>query len=104
MTEKEIKALKHDTNITSAQTASMVRVSTNSLGVCIYGDKSVKLFIWNNVKSPYGYTKRELLSAEFAVEAKEFTFDYVKSKVDEVYSTFPNEEIHELLNKVQEYN
>ena len=91
-------------NITQQDAASKVRVSTKSLGACIYGDKSVKLFIWNNVKSPYGYTKRELLSAEFAVEANEFTFDYVKSKVDEVYSTFPNEEIHELLNKVQEYN
>jgi len=91
-------------NITQEMIASKVRVSTKSLGACIYGDKSVKLFIWNNVKSPYGYTKRNLLSAEFAVEAKEFTFDYVKSKVDEVYSTFPNKEIHELLNKIQEYN
>ena len=104
MTEKEIKALKHDTNITSEQIASKVRVNTNSLGACIYGDKSVKLFIWNNVKSPYGWTNKQLLSAEFAVEANEFTFDYVKSKVDEVYSTFSNEEIHELLNKVQKYN
>ena len=91
-------------NITREMTASKVRVNTKSLGACIYGDKSVKLFIWNNVKSPYGYTKRNLLSAEFAVKANEFTFDYVKSKVDEVYSTFPNEEIHELLNKIQEYN
>ena len=90
-------------NITKEMIASKVRVSTNSLGACIYSDKSVKLFIWNNVKSPYGYTKRNLLSAEFAVEAKEFTFDYVKSKVDEVYSTFSNDEIHELLNKVNEY-
>ncbi len=91
-------------NITQQMIASKVRVNTKSLGACIYGDKSVKLFIWNNVKSPYGYTKRNLLSAEFAVKANEFTFDYVKSKIDEVYSTFPNEEIHELLNKVQEYN
>ena len=104
MTEKEIKALKHDTNITSAQTASMVRVSTNSLGACIYGDKSVKLFIWNNTKSPYGYMKRDLLSAEFAVEANEFTYDYVSDKVDEVYSTFNKDEVHELLNKVKQYN
>ena len=103
MTEKEIKALKHDTNITSEHTGSKVRVSTKSLGACIYGDKSVKLFIWNNVKSPYGYTKRELLSAEFAVEANEFTYDYVSNKVDEVYSTFNKDEVHELLNKVNEY-
>ena len=103
MTEKEIKALKHDTNITIEQNSSKVRLSTNSLGVCIYGDKSVKLFIWNNVKSPYGYTKRELLSAEFAVEANEFTYDYVSNKVDEVYSTFNKDEVHELLNKVNEY-
>lgn len=90
-------------NITQEMIASKVRVSTKSLGACIYGDKSVKLFIWNNVKSPYGYTKRELLSAEFAVEAKEFTYDYVSNKVDEVYSTFNKDEVHELLNKVNEY-
>lgn len=90
-------------NITQEMIASKVRVSTKSLGACIYGDKSVKLFIWNNVKSPYGYTKRELLSAEFAVESKEFTYDYVSNKVDEVYSTFNKDEVHELLNKVNEY-
>ena len=90
-------------NITKEMIASKVRVSTNSLGACIYSDKSVKLFIYDNIKSPYGWTNKQLLSAEFAVEANEFTFDYVKSKVDEVYSTFSNEEIHELLNKVNEY-
>ena len=91
-------------NITKGMIASKVRVSTKSLGACIYSDKSVKLFIYDNIKSPYGWTNKQLLSAEFAVKANEFTFDYVKSKVDEVYSTFPNEEIHELLNKVQKYN
>ena len=90
-------------NITQEMIASKVRVSTNSLGACIYGDKSVKLFIWNNVKSPYGYTKRELLSAEFAVESNEFTYDYVSDKVDKVYSTFNKDEVHELLNKVNQY-
>ena len=91
-------------NITKGMIASKVRVSTKSLGACIYSDKSVKLFIYDNIKSPYGWTNKQLLSAEFAVKANEFTFDYVKSKVDEVYSTFSNEEIHELLNKVQKYN
>ena len=103
MTEKEIKALVHDTNITREMTASKVNVSTNLLTAIIYGDKSVKLMINEKVKSPYGYTKTNLLRSYFAVEANEFTFDYVKSKVDEVYSTFPNEQIHELLNKVNEY-
>ena len=103
MTEKEVKVLKQDTNVTSEMNSSKVRVNTNSLGACIYSDKSVKLFIWHNYKSPYGYRKRNLLSAEFAVEANKFTFDYVKSKVDKVYSTFSNDEIHELLNKVNEY-
>ena len=39
----------------------------------------------------------------YGVQANEFTYDYVSNKVDEVYSTFPNEEIHELLNKVKQY-
>jgi len=90
-------------NITQEMIASKVRVFTKSLGACIYSDKSVKLFIYDNIKSPYGWTNKQLLSAEFAVEANEFTFDYVKLKVDNVYSTFSNEEIHELLNKVSKY-
>ena len=104
MTEKEIKALKYDTNITSEMTASKVHLYTNNLQAIIYGDKSVKLIINEKIKSPYGYTKTQLLCSHFAVKANEFTFDYVKDKVDEVYSTFPNEEIHELFNKIKKYN
>ena len=104
MTEKEIKSLKHDTNITREMTASKVHLYTTHLHAIIYGDKSVKLIINEKIKSPYGYTKTQLICSHFAVEANEFTYDYVSNKVDEVYSTFPNEEIHELLNKVKQYN
>ena len=103
MTEKEIKALKHDTNITSEMTASKMHLYTTNLHAIIYGDKSVKLIINEKVKSPYGYTKTQLLCSHFAVKANEFTYDYVSNKVDEVYSTFNKDEVHELLNKVNQY-
>ena len=81
-----------------------MRVNTDNLTAIIYNDGDIKLQIYNKYKSPYGWSPRELVVSHLSVKANEFTFDYVKSKVDEVYSTFPNEEIHELLNKVQEYN
>jgi len=37
------------------------------------------------------------------VSDKEFTKEYVKNKVDEVYSTFNNKEIDELFNKINKY-
>ena len=77
-----------------------MRVNTDNLTAVIYNDGDMKLQIYNKYKSPYGWSPRELVVSHLSVQAKEFTFDYVKSKVDEVYSTFPNEEIHELINKL----
>ena len=77
-----------------------MRVITDNLTAIIYNDGDMKLQIYNKYKSPYGWSPRELVVSHLSVQAKEFTFDYVKSKVDEVYSTFPNEEIHELINKL----
>ena len=78
-------------------------IQTNNLTAIIYKDSDMKLEIYNKYKSPYGWSPRKLMVSHYGVQANEFTFDYVKSKVDEVYSTFPNEQIHELLNKVNEY-
>jgi hypothetical protein len=79
-------------------------ISTKYLDAILYPEGGLKLIINKVTKSPYGWTKRDLLSAPFGVKTNEFTYDYVSNKVDEVYSTFPNEEIHELLNKIKLYN
>ena len=81
-----------------------MRINTNNLTAIIYNDGDVKLQIYNTYKSPYGWSPRKLIVSHFSVQANEFTFDYVKSQVDEVYSTFSNDEVHELLNKVNKYN
>ena len=81
-----------------------MRINTNNLTAIIYDDGDVKLQIYNTYKSPYGWSPRKLVVSHFSVQANEFTFDYVKSQVDEVYSTFSNDEVHELLNKVNKYN
>tara|TARA_R100000231_G_scaffold136612_1_gene112064 strand:- start:230 stop:478 length:249 start_codon:yes stop_codon:yes gene_type:complete len=81
-----------------------MRVNTDNLTAIIYNDGDMKLQIYNKYKSPYGWSPRELVVSHLSVKANEFTFDYVKSQVDEVYSTFSNEEIHELINKVKKYN
>ena len=80
-------------------------ISTKNLDAMIlnYG-RDMKLQIFNSYHSPYGYDKRDLIVSHYGVKPNEFTFDYVKNKVDEVYSTFPNEEIHELFNKIKKYN
>ena len=78
-------------------------IITDNLDAIIYKEGGMKLCVYNKYHSPYGWDKRDLVCAHYGVEDKEFTFDYVKSKVDEVYSTFPNEEIHELLTKIRKY-
>jgi len=79
-------------------------ISTKHLDAIILDDDYIKLVINRVQRSPYGYTKRELISSPFGVKTKAFTYDFVSNKVDEVYSTFHKDEIHELLNKVKQYN
>ena len=79
-------------------------ISTKYLDAIILDDDYIKLVINKVQKSPYGWTKRDLLSSPFSVKTKAFTYDYVSNKVDEVYSTFHKEEIHELISKLQKYN
>jgi hypothetical protein len=45
-----------------------------------------------------------LLSSFVAVKLKDFTYWYVCSKVAEVYASFSNKEIHNLLQKIQVHN
>ena len=79
-------------------------ISTKYLDAILLDDDYIKLVINRVQKSPYGWTKRELILSPFGVKTKAFTYSYVSNKVDEVYSTFPNEEIDELLTKLNEYN
>ena len=78
-------------------------ISTKHLDATIFKDGGVKLRINSSNKSPYGYTKRELIKSPFGIPDEEFTFDYIKKEIDEVYTKFPDEEIKELLNKVDQY-
>ena len=44
-----------------------------------------------------------LVASLEGVDIEEFDFDYVKSVVNHVYSVFPDEEIKELITKVNKY-
>ena len=78
----------------------MKYTNTNNLTVINYGDGNIKLQIYNKSKSPYGYSPRSLIVSLFGISLKDFTYNYVQSEVDKVYSTFNYEEIDELLNKL----
>ena len=78
----------------------MKYTNTNNLTVINYGDGNVKLQIYNKSKSPYGYSPRSLIVSLFGISLKDFTYNYVQSEVDKVYSTFNYEEIHELITKI----
>ncbi len=82
----------------------MKYTNTNNLTVINYGDGNVKLQIYNKSKSPYGYSPRSLIVSLFGISLKDFTYNYVQQEVDKVYSTFNYDEIHELINKVNENN
>ncbi len=78
-------------------------IQTRHLDAMIFNDGGMKLAIYKAHHSPYGYDKRDLVVSHYSVQPKDFTYWYVCSKVAEVYATFPNEEIHELINKIKLY-
>ena len=82
---------------------NMKYIQTDNLTAILYSEGGKKLQIFNCHKSEYGYNARDLITAFFAVSDEEFTYDYVQKKVGEVYSTFNNEEIDELINKINKY-
>ena len=82
----------------------MKYIHTKYLEAIIYDDGDLKLSVYSIRKSPYGWSPRELQASFKAVSLNEFTYDYVSNKVDEVYSTFPNKEIDELLTKINKEN
>jgi len=82
---------------------NMKYIQTDNLTAIVYPNGGKKLQIFNCHKSEYGWNSRDLITAFFGVSDKEFTKEYVKNKVDEVYSTFNKQEIDELFNKINKY-
>tara|TARA_B100000902_G_C26839930_1_gene682905 strand:+ start:375 stop:641 length:267 start_codon:yes stop_codon:yes gene_type:complete len=83
---------------------NMKYIQTDNLTAIVYPDGDKKLQIFNCHKSEYGYNSRDLITSFFGVSNEEFTKEYVKNKVGEVYSTFNNQEIDELFNKINNTN
>ena len=82
---------------------NMKYIQTDNLTAIVYPSGNKKLQIFNCHKSEYGWNSRDLITSFFGVSDKEFTKEYVQNKVDEVYSTFNNQEIDELFNKINNY-
>ncbi len=79
-------------------------ISTKYLDAILLDDDYIKLVVNRVQKSPYGWTKRDMIYSPLGVKTKAFTYEYVSNKVGEVYSTFPNKEIDELLTKINKEN
>jgi hypothetical protein len=82
---------------------NMKYIQTDNLTAILYSEGGKKLEIYNKHKSPYGWSPRKLIVSHFGVDDKEFTKEYITNKVGEVYSTFNNKEIDELINKINKY-
>jgi len=82
----------------------MKYIQTDNLTVIDYGDGSGKLQIYNKTKSSYGWSPRNLITSDFGKPIKEITYNYVQKQVDKVYSTFNYDEIHKLINKINNEN
>lgn len=82
---------------------NMKYIQTDNLTAILYPEGGKKLQVFNCHKSEYGYNSRDLITSFFGVSDEEFTKEYVKNKVGEVYSTFNKQEIDELLNKINKH-
>tara|TARA_R100000005_G_scaffold90345_1_gene61564 strand:- start:357 stop:644 length:288 start_codon:yes stop_codon:yes gene_type:complete len=80
---------------------NMKYINTDNLTAIIYEDGDIKLQVYNNYPSPYGYVKRDLLSSDIAKKPEEFTYYYIKQQIDKKYDSFNYEEINELINKIK---
>ena len=78
-------------------------ISTLGKGAVIVEGDYIKIIVYNKVKSPYGWTKRDMRYSAYGVDEKDFNYDYIKSAVDEVYSKFPETEINKLITKVNKF-
>jgi len=78
-------------------------ISTDNLDAVIVEGDYIKIIVYNKVKSPYGWTKREMRHAAYGVDEKEFNYNYIKKAVDSVFNVFPDEQIKELIKKVKKY-
>jgi hypothetical protein len=83
---------------------NMKYIQTDNLTVIDYGDNTGKLQIYQTTKSPYGYNSKTLITSDFGKPLKEITYNYVQKQVDKVYSTFNYDEIHKLINKINNEN
>lgn len=80
---------------------NMKYINTDNLTAIIYEDGDIKLQVYNNYPSPYGYVKRDLLSSDIAKKPEEFTYYYIKQQIDKKYDSFNYEEINELITKIK---
>ena len=84
---------------------------THNLDMRIAIDKSnwkwMKIAVYSNEKSSYGWTKRNLMYSPSGLEIKDVkSFNdierYIRGAIYQVYRNFPQEEIGELLNEIKE--
>ena len=80
---------------------NMKYINTDNLTAIIYEDGDIKLQVYNNYPSPYGYVRRDLLSSDIAKKPEDFTYNYIKQQIDNKYESFNYEEIDELITKIK---
>ena len=88
-------------------------INTKNLSMSIakkdeIGWEWMKVSVYSNEDSPYGWTKRELIHSPFGLDTKdvESLHDiemYIRKAIYRVYTfEFPESEIKELLNEIEE--
>ena len=88
-------------------------INTKNLSVRIakkdeVGWEWMKVSVYSNEDSPYGWTKRELIHSPFGLDNKnvESIYDiemYIREAIYNVYPLkFPESEIEELMNEIKE--
>ena len=78
-------------------------IQTHHLTAIIVEGDYIKLVIYSRTRSPYGWNKRNVIHSPFGVDEDKFTFKYVKKQIKEVYIDFPDNEIKELITKINKY-
>ena len=78
----------------------MITVHTKSLSAIKYPNGNIKLIVYFKIVKTSGWVKRDLRRSCKGVPEKDFTLEYVKKNIFDIYKRFPETEINQLFAKL----
>ena len=82
----------------SSETTEIFRVNTEYL-TAVFTKTFARIKVYSIKNNPYGWVDRKMLYSSYGVPLEEFSTEFVKKEVSNVYKNFDQQEIDLLMKK-----